>query len=455
MRPPSLTIRTRTVASACLVVAVALIVTALMVIVVLRRSLEANVVNTAGARAEEVALLMQETRLPAILPDSGEKGAVVQVVDGEGRNLAASAQIVQGSRLSNLRPALGRAQSESKSTLPITGDQLGDPFRILAFGAQTKDGPITVYVGVSLDSVDENVAAIRHILRVVLPMLLGILGITSWYVVGRALRPVDAITTQVTDIGEGDFTRRVPEPRSDDEIGRLARAMNLMLNRLEASAERQRRFVADVSHELQSPLASSLADLEVALAYPDATQWTETAAGVMADNHRMTRLVADLLFLAKSDDSASLAPLRPVDLDDIVLQEVARWRTRVDVAFDVSGVSPGEVVANAEQITRVVRNLLDNAVGYAASAVVITLTSNSTLAMLVIADDGPGVPAEAGHRIFERFTRLDESRSRNTGGSGLGLAIAREIIEHHGGTIVAEPSTVGARFVVRLPCSPQ
>ncbi len=455
MRAPSLTIRTRTVASACLVVAVALTVTALLVNVVLRRTLEANVVNTARERAEEVALLMQETRLPAILPDSGEKGAVVQVVDGEGRNLAASAQVVQGSRLSNLRPALGRAQSESKSTLPITGDQLGDPFRILAFGAQTKDGPITVYVGVSLDSVDENVAAIRHILRVVLPMLLGILGITSWYVVGRALRPVDAITTQVTGIGEGDFTRRVPEPRSDDEIGRLARAMNLMLNRLEASAERQRRFVADVSHELQSPLASSLADLEVALAYPDATQWTETAAGVMADNQRMTRLVADLLFLAKSDDSASLAPHRPVDLDDIVLQEVARWRTRVDVAFDVSGVSPVEVVANAEQITRVVRNLVDNAVGYAASAVVISLTSNSTLAMLVIADDGPGVPPEEGHRIFQRFTRLDESRSRNTGGSGLGLAIAREIIEHHGGTIVAEPSTVGARFVVRLPCSPQ
>ncbi len=455
MRAPSLTIRTRTVAAACLVVAVALIVTALLVNVVLRRTLEANVVNTARERAEEVALLMQETRLPAILPDSGEKGAVVQVVDGTGRNLAASAQVVQGSRLSHLRPALGSSQSETKSMLPITGDQLGDPFRILAFGAQTKDGPITVYVGVSLDSVEESVAAVRHILRIVLPALLAISGITSWYVVARALRPVDAITNQVTDIGEGDLARRVPEPRTDDEIGRLARAMNLMLNRLESSAERQRRFAADVSHELQSPLASSLADLEVALAYPDATQWTETAAGVMADNQRMSRLVADLLFLAKSDDSASPAPRRPVDLDDIVLHEVARWRTRVEVAFDVSGVSPLEVVANAEQITRVVRNLLDNAVGYATSAVVVTLSSNSTHAVLVIADDGPGVPVEDGHRIFERFTRLDESRSRNTGGSGLGLAIAREIIERHGGTIVAEPSTVGARLVVRLPRSPQ
>ena len=448
------TIRSRTTAAACLVVAIALSVTGVLVLVVLRNTLGRNVVNTARARAEELALLAQQTKLPSRLPDSGETGAVVQVVDGNGRSLAASAQVIDGSRLSRLHPALGGTQNETSATLPITGDQRGDPFRVIAFGAQTLKGPITVYVAVSLDQVHDNVGAVRAILRVVFPVLLLVVGITTWHVVGRALRPVDGIARQVRDIGEGDLARRVPEPSTNDEIGRLARSMNLMLNRLQSSSERQRRFVADASHELQSPLASSLADLEVALAHPDSAEWSEIADGLVADNQRMAKLVGDLLFLAKNDDEAVPPLRRTVDLDDIVLAEVARLRTRVSVGLDVSGVTPVEVQANPEQIARVVRNLLDNAVRYASETVVVQLHRGPTHAELVISDDGPGVAPEASERIFERFARLDSSRSRHTGGSGLGLAIAREIIGRHDGTIMAEPSLDGGRFVVRLPISP-
>ena len=448
------TIRSRTTAAACLVVAVALVVTAFVFIIVMRRTLTENVQDTARARAEELAVLLRKTTLPVVLPDSGEKGAVIQVIDADGRVVAGSAQITSGARLSELRPPPGETQSQTLKVLPIEGDQSGDQFRVFALGAQGRNGALTVYVGISLDPVDDNIMAVRRILFVVFPVLLVIVSGTGWYFVGRALRPVDVIRQQVADIGGSDLSRRVPEPPLDDEIGRLARGMNLMLSRLQSSNERQRRFVADASHELQSPLASSLSDLEEALAHPDSTEWSEIAAGLIVDNQRMAKLVGDLLFLARHDDGALLASRGPVDLDDIAIAEVIRLRAPSPVVVDTFGVTPVEVRANREQLERVVRNLLANAVCHAESRVDVRLTSNGTEAILVISDDGPGIPVDAHERIFERFTRLDDSRSRHTGGSGLGLSIAREIVESHNGTILAEPAAKGAQFVVRLPVTP-
>lgn len=451
------TIRARTTAAACLVVAIALVVTAVLFLSVMRRALESNIGNGARARAEELALLMQRTKLPSALPDSGEKGAVVQVVDEFGASLAASAQVIDGSRLSELQPKLGETQTESRSSLPITGDQSGDPFHIIAFGAQTARGPITVYVGVGLDQVHENVASARQILLLVFPTLLAIVGATSWYFVGRALRPVDVMRRQVARIGDEDLSRRIPEPSVDDEIGRLARGMNEMLRRLQDSSDRQLRFVADASHELQSPLASTLADLEEAIAHPAETEWDDLAKSLVEDNQRMTRLVGDLLFLATTDSLAGGEGFRDafvdVDLDDIIRVEAQRLQTRVGVNIDLASVTPVEVRGNPDQLARVVRNLLENATRHASSWVSAELSTDGTDAVLVVCDDGPGVPPDAWERIFERFTRLDDSRSRGSGGSGLGLAIAREIAESHGGSIVVESSPGGARFVVRLSVS--
>ena len=447
------TIRARTVAAGCVLIATTLVITAVLFVVVLRHTLEGEVIDTAQARAEELAVLLRRTQMPAVLPDSGEKGAVLQIVDDSGRIVAASAQITAGERLSRLHPGTGRVIAETLDYLPMKGDQSGDRFRLLALGAQGPRGPVTVYVGISLDQVQENVVAVRGILLVALPALLVIVALTSWYLVGRALRPVDAIRQQVADIGQGDLGRRVSEPPTNDEIGRLARSMNLMLDRLQSSTERQRRFVSDASHELQSPLASSLADLEVALAHPDSTDWNDTAAGLVADNQRMTRLVRDLLFLAAADSGAH-APVRsPVDLDDIVLAEVARVRARAGVRLDAAGVHPVEVRGEPERLSRVVRNLLDNALRYANSTVVVQVGRDGNDAILRVIDDGPGVPVDAREKVFERFTRLDDSRSRETGGSGLGLAIAREIVESHNGSIVIDPGPGGAHFIVRLPVS--
>jgi signal transduction histidine kinase len=435
-------------------VAIALLVTAVLFLVLMRRALENNVFNSAKTRAEEVALLTQKTQLPQTLPDSGEKGAVVQVVNGKGANLAASAQVLAGRRISNLNPVLGDFLTEKRSDLLITGDQTDDPFYVVGFGAQTPSGPITVYVALSLDAVNENVASVRRILQIAFPILLFIVAIMSWFFVGAALRPVDVMQRKVSEIGDGDRLKRIPEPPADDEIGRLARSMNMMLDRLEDSSARQRRFVADASHELQSPLAASLADLEVALGNGSSGEWRKLGNSLVADNRRMSKLVSDLLFLAQSDSGTNVADFATVDLDDIVRSEAVRYQLRSSVRIDLSGVAPAEVKGNSGQLARAIRNLLENASRHATTQVTVQLVEKDAIATLIVQDDGLGIEEAERERVFDRFARLDDSRSRDLGGTGLGLSIVREIIENHFGTVQIEPSAIGARFVVRLPSAP-
>jgi signal transduction histidine kinase len=228
--------------------------------------------------------------------------------------------------------------------------------------------------------------------------------------------------------------------------------MNAMLDRLQRSAERQRRFVSDASHELRSPLASTRATLEVAITHPESTTLAATAADALAETERMERLVADLLFLARGDEGRLLANPGPVDVDDLVDHEVVRLRSRGRVTVDASKVSAGRTWGVAGHLGRAVRNLLENAERHARSAVSVSLAHDGADLLLTVTDDGPGVAPEDRDRIFDRFVRLDEARARDQGGAGLGLAITREIVAAHGGAVHLDDAPGGgARFVVRLP----
>ena len=284
-----------------------------------------------------------------------------------------------------------------------------------------------------------------------LPMLLVLVGTTTWIFTGRALQPVTAIRKEVEEIGAQDLHRRVPEPKTADEIGRLANTMNAMLSRLEDATNRQRRFVADASHELRSPLTGIRAQLEVDLAHPERADWQATERDVLDDAVRLQRLVDDLLTLATTDSSALDSSHRqPVDLDEIVLTEARRLRSRTTHHIDTAGVSGAQFDANADQLIRAVRNLLDNAARYARSTVTVTLRESDTGIELKVTDDGPGIPIEQRNQIFERFTRLDDARAREGGGAGLGLAITREVVVAHGGSIEVV-NTPGACFTITLP----
>jgi len=303
----------------------------------------------------------------------------------------------------------------------------------------------------SLESVDATVAALTRSLILGGPLLLALVTGVAWFLVGRSLAVVGDIQREAEQIAFGTLDRRLEEPRTRDEVGRLVVTLNRMLDRVAEGARRQREFIGDASHELRTPIASTRTQLEVALSHPDEADWPRVAKGANEEVVRMQRLVDDLLRMARLDEArdAPPEPQEDVDLDDLVRTESAALRkTKAGLA----AVEPVRVQGIERDLRRVVRNLLENAERYGAKRIEISLSREGDEARLVIEDDGPGIPPERREQVFERFARLDESRSRSEGGAGLGLSLARGLVEAHGGEIRIEQADLGgARLVVRLP----
>ena len=435
-------IRARTTIAASAILGLALTIGGIALVVLVQRTLIRNVDEVAEARAEDIAALVADGTVPSTL--AVEEDSAAQVVDPSGRVVAASANVRGRPPFAELTPSAEEAVTRTAEDLPGVPGR----FRIVALAARGPDGPATVLVATGLDAADEALFVLRTSLLAGIPLLIALGAALAWITVGRALQPVEAIRAQVADVSGAELHRRVPVPNARDEIARLAVTMNAMLERLEDSATRQRRFVADASHELQTPLAAARTDLEVALAHPGAAPWEETARALLEGNRQMERLVADLLFVARADEGRAETPRTPVDLHDVVLDEAARLGDPIDT----EGVEPAVVRGRREDLARAARNLLDNAVRHATSAVWVRVKDTDSEATLVVEDDGPGVPPADRERIFERFTRLDDARTRGAGGTGLGLAIVREIVHRHDGSVAVEDRPGGgARFVVRFP----
>lgn len=439
--------RVRVTLAAVIVVAVALAVGGAWVVNAHRVSLIDNIETAARLRARDVAATIAAgvPALPLAVTPGDE--SVVQVVDARGAVVTASTNVVGEPRITTLEPGPTGYAVRTLRRLPV-GDS---SFRVVARRVTTRTGSYIVYVAGSLDTVGTSTESVARLLLIGLPVLLLVVGGTTWVVSGRALQPVEAIRQEVEAIGAEDLHRRVPAPDTADEIGRLARTMNAMLVRLDDATERQRRFVADASHELRSPLTGIRARLEVDLAYPEGADWRATERDVLEDAVRLQHLVDDLLALAASDAAASDRSARaPVDLDEIVLSEARRLRSRSEHRIDTAGVSGAQLPGAPDALARAARNLLDNAARHARSTVTITLRESATAVTLTVTDDGPGIPPEERARIFERFARLDDGRARDVGGTGLGLAITHDIVVSHGGTIEVD-NAPGARFTVSFP----
>lgn len=443
-------VRARTTAGAALTVALAL--GAVLVTELQRRALTENIDSSLERRADDLAALLAEGPLPSLLGGAGAGGGdetLSQILDAGGRVVSASANIEGAPPIAEgFVPARGRVLRTAHEL--AVGD---DPFRVLAQRLERGDGVYTLYVAESLDAVGDSTEALGRIFVIAVPLMVSLVAVVTWFFVGRALSPVEAIRAEVAGISGGNLQRRVPEPRTNDEIARLATTMNEMLGRLEAAYERERQFVADASHELRSPLTSIRTQIEVDLAHPEGANAQDTAHAVLEETRRLERLVDDLLRLAREDGVATTRMV-PVDFDDIVLREATRARAGNQLQIDTTHVSGAQLLGDPDQLTRVVRNLLDNAVRFARSRVTLSLGEQAAALVLTIEDDGPGIPREHHERIFDRLLRLDAARSRSAGGSGLGLAITREIVERHGGVIAVDAGfTQGARFVLRVPSS--
>ncbi|WP_420368084.1 sensor histidine kinase [Curtobacterium sp. L1-20] len=418
------------------VVLVALLVGAAAFVAVFRLVLLDGVRTSAEAGLEQASSRVEAEGAAAV---RGYEDVLVQVVDGGGAVLAHGDDADP--------PALPTAE-ESRWTHD------GERWLLVADEVDLPGGgEATLVYGVSLDQSDTALRAAVGLLAVGVPLVVLVMGVVTWAVTGRALRPVERMRSEVDTIRAARPDARVEVPDTGDEIARLGATMNAMLERLDRSAAGQRRFVSDASHELRSPIATIRQHAEVAAAHPERADVGELSDVVRSEALRLQELVSALLELSRLDEGGVGVP-QPVDLDDVVLDAVGRARVRAAdrVAVDGTGIGPARVLGNERVLAGVVRNLVDNAVRHAAGRVRVALVAADGQAELTVDDDGAGVPPGERERVFERFVRLDEARSRDAGGAGLGLAIVHDAVRAHGGSVqVSDAPVGGARFVVRIP----
>jgi signal transduction histidine kinase len=426
-------LRTRLVLLATVGLAIGLAVGGVGLTILLRSALERASDGEARQTAQDVVVLVDAGRLPDPVPAGGT--TLVQVVDQQGRVLAASAGT------DRLVPTVSADQLSAALAGPVTvpGAQFGvlGPVRVIALPAGSPTDPSTVVVGSPAGEIDDAVRVVRTVVIIGFVLLLVVLAVVLWLFVGATLRPVEALRAGAEKITGGNSNDTLPLPDSADEIRRLAETLNDMLARLEVSRRRQRAFVADAAHELRSPLTSLRTQLEVAAA----TGGEPDPEDLVAEVNRLTALVEDLLLLAKVDDGTP-PPRQRFDIAELAAAMAKRYAAaRVPVMVEAADTPAVE--ANTGAVTRVLANLLDNAVRYAATGVRMTVRSTGGGAEVTVADDGPGIPAPDRERVFERFTRLQDARDRDSGGSGLGLAIVRELISQQGGAVTLADAVEG------------
>lgn len=320
---------------------------------------------------------------------------------------------------------------------------------------QTEQGAL-VLVGRSLADVTANVWSITTALGLGAGAALCVAFLGGWLLLGRALAPVRRIAATAEAMSESNLGLRI-DVSTDDEVGRVAAALNRAFDRLQEAFERQTRFTADASHELRTPLASQMAELEWALGRPRSdAEYEESLRICMRAAQRMRAVVEGLLTLARADAGAAAVQRAPVDLSVLVDDVVATARPIArERGIRISAEGAGVIVeGDADRLRELVSNLVGNAVQYGSDGnqVICSTSASSHDAVLEVRDNGPGIDAGDLPHIFERFYRANKARSRAAGGAGLGLAISKWIVECHGGRIRCE-STIGCgtRFVVELP----
>ncbi len=438
-------LRVRTTILAVLVVGLALSIGSTALVIGLGRSLTSNVRTSLELRAADIAAALRTDPSPGPIAVDDAEDAFVQVIDRDGIVVASSPNLAGTPPVARMRPG---------TSAVIEGLRIDEgEYLTVASDVTTSEGRFTILAGRSLDIVEESTGLLRRNLLLFVPLLVLLVGLMTWRLSKRALAPVEAMRRQVEEISAAEMHRRVPAPAGDDEIARLAATMNRMLQRLEEAQARQRRLISDASHELRSPIATIRHHAEVTLAHPEQGDAPELAQVVLEEGIRLQRLVEDLLLLARADERRVEAQMRPVDLDDIVFDEASRLRATTALRIETTEVTAGRVTGDVDLLRRLIRNLADNAARHASTTIAFSLAPDASAGVILrVDDDGPGVPQQERARIFERFVRLDEARSREAGGSGLGLSIVAEIASVHGGSVtVADAAIGGARFQVRLP----
>lgn len=360
-------------------------------------------------------------------------------------------------------PALPTDLTASPPRRPFTvGSTQDNSYEYRVLTTPLNGGGVLI-VAIPLADTQATLGRLFWIEVIVALALLVAISVTAWALIRREFSPLYRMTETATEIAGGNLSRRVDEPNAETEVGRLGRALNMMLEHIEqafegrrASEERMRRFLADASHELRTPLTSIRGYAE--LFRRGAGERPEDLALSMRriedEAERMGAVVEDLLLLAHVDQTRPMEELE-VDLSALVKDAIQDARARdPERSLEVNVEDGVLVLGDGDRLLEAIGNLIENAFVHTPprSPVQVEMASNGTEAVLTVSDSGPGLTPEALDHVFDRFWRGDPSRSRHSGGAGLGLSIVAAVARAHGGSVTAENgSERGARFTLRVP----
>ncbi|MUL81836.1 MULTISPECIES: cell wall metabolism sensor histidine kinase WalK [unclassified Mycolicibacterium] len=446
-RPRHWGIATRSAIVAATVVLVALVVAGAGLTGLLNHYLISGIDEAAATRLYDVTTALRTESPPDVdgaLLDTDQRVVAIQILTDDNR-------VAFGSTDAPNTPLVPVDAVGTKPTR-LTGNSVpDDDLRIIGQRVDTPHGSYTVLVAGSSELAETTVQTVALLLCASAPLVIAVVAVATYLLVKRSLRSVDAIRARVAEISTSDLAERVPRPDSHDEIAALADTMNAMLARLETGHNAQRQFVGDASHELRSPLAAIISALDVAQVHPELLDQDLLDTTLIPEAQRMQSLIDDLLLLARADERGLKLRVEDLDLRPVIETEADRLRrgTRLTVHTDVV---EARLSGDAQALSRMLRNLADNAARHAHSRIDISSREQDGTLVLIISDDGPGVPQADRLRVFDRFVRLDSDRSRNGGGTGLGLAIVSEIVAAHGGTVTMTDRPGGGTAVsVQLP----
>jgi heavy metal sensor kinase len=446
------------------IAAAVLMAFAIAIYVYLSRGLLQTIDTSLWNQADRIA---QATGHPSANEEVSQPGVLilapqfVSVLDRDGK---VTDQIVdaEGHEVPIIKGALDRAIAEWKPQYDEVEISPRERARVITWPSRDEDGEtFFVVVGQSLRELQLAQRELLILLAIANPGALLLASLGGLWLANKALQPVDRLTRAAERIGRGDLSERVEEPRTNDEIGRLAATFNEMIDKLDSAFERERRFTADASHELKTPLAILRGEIEVTLRRDRSTDdYKRVLESCLEEIDRLTKLADDLLTLARSDSGEKLLESVPVNLDQLAAEARDYLRPLAEAAgVDLSYQTPAEEVlieGDPKRLEQLLINLLDNAIKYTGpgGSARLAIGVEDSSALIEISDTGRGIPAEAVPHIFERFYRQSDPRDSRVAGFGLGLAISKWIVDGHGGSIEVESREAhGSRFRVRLPLS--
>ncbi|MFW0796970.1 HAMP domain-containing sensor histidine kinase [Gordonia sp. CPCC 205515] len=444
-------VRTRLTVLATALVTVALAVAAVIMVFALRHVLLRSADAATSARVEQIATTLThegERGIDPSLLSTDQNVAVIQIVDASGTLRLTNEKRFDRPMSPPLAPGEQRVIHGAHAQY-----YSAEEFQTTARGVTTSDGPRTIMVGAAETPINTTVITVAILCCIVFPLIVAGMAVLTHYFVGRTLQPVDDIRRRVDDISGGDLTQRVPVPAGGDEIATLASTMNDMLGRIETARQEQLRFVNDASHELNSPLTTLVGLLDLARVKNHSLDVETIDTVMLPEALRLQNMVADLLLLARADESGVPLRIDDVDLDEIVSAEVTRLEALTGSTIDANIVAV-RIRGDAEKLARALRNITDNAVRHTRDSITVSMSVDPAqdTATITVSDNGPGIPDNEKVRVTERFVRLDTARERSQGGSGLGLSIVTEIVRAHHGTVsVTDSPTGGASVGFSLP----